>query len=181
MGVTRNKIGRLFIMASPYFIATYYLANNPDVFAAGINTAEGAWAHYEQYGAAEALNGVASRSPAPWFDIVYYRAENPDLNTAGLTAAQLFSHFTEYGLAEGRSPSAAAEAVNAETLAAYAAANEDLREAFGIEEGEEPTEAQLILLAKHFYEYGYNENREGLPVEFNDNPGSTFTLTTDVD
>lgn len=168
-------------MANPYFNATYYLDNNPDVFAAGINTAEGAWAHYEQYGAAEALNGVASRSPAPWFDIVYYRAENPDLNTAGLTAGQLFTHFTEYGLAEGRSPSAAAEAIDADSLAAYAAANADLRTAFGIEEGEELTDAQLLQLAQHFYQFGYKENRDGAPVEFNTTPGSTFTLTTGVD
>src|SRR5690606_20779449 len=104
------------------------------------------------------------------------------LNTAGLTAGQLFGHFTEYGLAEGRSPSPAAEGVDAESLAAYAAANEDLRTAFGIKEGEEPTEAQLVQLAQHFYQFGYKENRDGLPAEFSDDtPGQTFTLTPDVD
>lgn len=169
-------------MANPYFNAEYYLAKNPDVFAAGINTPEAAWEHYVNFGAAEALNGAASRSPAPWFDIAYYLAENPDLNTAGLTAGQLFGHFTEYGLAEGRSPSLAAEGVDAESLAAYAAANEDLRTAFGIKEGEEPTEAQLIQLAQHFYLFGYKENRDGLPADFSgDTPGQTFTLTVNPD
>src|SRR5690606_19508509 len=183
MGVTRNKIGRLFIMANPYFNATDYLANNPDVFAAGINTAEGAWQHYVQYGAKEALNGAASRSPAPWFDIEYYLKSNPDLTVAGLDAGQLFDHFVNYGIKEGRQPSAGAN-VNAETLAAYAAANADLREAFGIEEGEEPTDAQLLQLAQHYYAYGYNEKREGKPAEYepeDPNTGETFTLTTGAD
>src|SRR5690554_621471 len=125
MGVTRNKIGRLSTMANPYFNATYYLQNNQDLIAAGINTVEGAWAHYVQFGAAEALQGAASRSPAPWFDIKYYLSQNADLVTSGLTAGQLFEHFINFGIEEGRQPSAEVN-VNSETLAAYAAANADL-------------------------------------------------------
>src|SRR5690554_5489926 len=106
MGVTRNKIGRLFTMANPYFNAKYYLTNNPDVFAAGINTAEGAWNHYVTYGARKALEGADSRQPAAWFDAEYYLVNNSDLAIAGLTPGQLFEHFTTYGIGEGRAPSA---------------------------------------------------------------------------
>lgn len=170
-------------MANPYFNATYYLANNPDLFAAGINTVEGAWAHYVQFGAAEALQGAASRSPAPWFDIAYYLKSNSDLATAGLTAGQLFEHFINFGIEEGRQPSVDAN-VNSASLAAYAAANADLREAFGIEEGAELTPAQELALAQHFYAFGYAEPREGKPAEYepeDPNTGETFTLTTGID
>lgn len=170
-------------MANPYFNATYYLANNPDLFAAGINTVEGAWAHYVQFGAAEALQGAASRSPAPWFDIAYYLKSNSDLATAGLTAGQLFEHFINFGIEEGRQPSADAN-VNSASLAAYAAANADLREAFGIEEGAELTPAQELALAQHFYAFGYAEPREGKPAEYepeDPNTGETFTLTTAIE
>src|SRR5690554_4244845 len=127
MGVTRNKIGRLFIMANPYFNAEYYLSQNPDVFAAGINTAEAAWEHYVNFGAAEALNGASTRKPAPWFDISYYYSHNTDLSTAGLTAGQMFDHFVIFGIEEGRQPSAEAVLTEANLLA-YAKANEDLME-----------------------------------------------------
>src|SRR5690606_5251175 len=62
--------------------------------------------------------------------------------------------------------------------------NADLREAFGIEEGEELTDAQLLQLAQHYYAYGYNEKREGKPAEYepeDPNTGETFTLTTKLD
>lgn len=166
-------------MANPYFNATYYLQNNLDLIAAGINTVEGAWAHYVQFGAAEALQGAASRSPAPWFDIKYYLSQNADLVTAGLTAGQLFEHFINFGIEEGRQPSAEAN-VNSETLAAYAAANADLREAFGIEEGAELTPAQELALAQHFYAFGYAEPREGKPSEPVVNKGEIYTLTEDL-
>src|SRR5690554_1120791 len=167
MGVTRNKIGRLFTMANPYFNATYYLQQNPDLFAAGINNDEAAWEHYSNFGAGESIQGFTSRNPAPWFDGEYYFQQNPDLAAAGLTAVQIFEHFVNHGITEGRAPSAAADAdVNAASLTAYADANEDLREAFGIEDGEAPSEAQLILLAQHFYQYGYKEVRDGQPMDF---------------
>lgn len=170
-------------MANPYFNAEYYLSQNPDVFAAGINTAEGAWEHYVNFGAAEALNGATSRKPAPWFDVNYYVAQNPDLTIAGLKVGQLFDHFTNFGLEEGRAPSAGAN-VNETTLSAYAAQNEDLQEALGIEDPSDLSDAELLALAQHFYAFGYNEERPGKPSNPSDDdatPGSTFTLTPGVD
>ncbi|NYT25199.1 hypothetical protein H0A73_16485 [Alcaligenaceae bacterium] len=158
-------------MANPYFNAQYYLTTNQDVFNAGINTPEGAWNHYVQYGAAE------GRSPTPWFDSVYYLNQNPDLATAGLSASELFDHFTTYGIEEGRQPSADAN-VNDATLKVYAEKNADLQTAFGIDDLDNITPEQYTLLAQHLYAYGYKEDRDGNPIG---NAGDTFTLTTDAD
>lgn len=166
-------------MANPYFNATYYLQNNLDLVAAGINTVEGAWAHYVQFGAAESITS-AGRKPAPWFDINYYLTSNPDLLTAQLNPGLLFEHFVNFGMSEGRQPSAEAN-VNSESLAAYAAANADLRAAFNIEEGAELTKEQELQLAQHFYAYGYNEAREGKPSVPVTNEGQTFMLTKGLD
>src|SRR5690606_2518163 len=182
MGVTRNTIGRLFIMANPYFNAAYYLTNNPDLFAAGINTPEGAWNHYVTYGAAESL-ASGGRKPAPWFDAKYYLESNPDLSTAGLNPGDLFEHFTNYGLNEGRAP-AVGMGVTHDQLKAYAAANEDLREAFGIEDVEDISEEQYDQLAQQFYQYGYQEDRDGAPFDaggVDPDAGETFTLTTNIE
>ena len=165
-------------MANPYFNAAYYLTNNPDLFAAGINTPEGAWNHYVTYGAAESL-ASGGRKPAPWFDAKYYLESNPDLSTAGLNPGDLFEHFTNYGLNEGRAP-AAGMGVTQDQLKAYAAANEDLREAFGIEDVENISEEQYDQLAQQFYQYGYQENRGGAPFDaggVDPDAGETFTLT----
>lgn len=164
-------------MANPYFNALYYRTNNPDLAAAGINTDEGAWNHYVQYGANEALNGATSRSPAPWFDISYYYNQNPDLLGAGLSPSELFEHFTTYGIEEGRQPSADAN-VNDATLKVYAEKNADLQTAFGINDLDNITPEQYTLLAQHLYAYGYKEDRDGNPIG---NAGDTFTLTTGVD
>lgn len=171
-------------MANPYFNAAYYLAQNPDLFAAGINTAEAAWEHYVNFGAAEALNGADTRKPAPWFDVSFYLSQNTDLITAGLTAGQLFDHFTNFGIDEGRKPSVDA-VLSAESLLAYAKANEDLMEAFDIEaDATELTEDQVKALSHQFYAFGYNEERAEKPFEIvDDGPGAgdTFILTTGTD
>lgn len=148
-------------MANPFFNTTYYYQNNKDVYASGM----GAEAHYQAYGAVEALEGAANRKPAPWFDIDFYYENNPDLIAAKLTAPELFQHFTTYGYKEGRAPNAAAEQnVNADSLLAYALANPDLLEAFGIEaDATELTEAQFNDLSFQYYAYGYNEDRPALP------------------
>lgn len=168
---------------NPYFNAEYYLQHNNDLVAAGINTAEGAWAHYLNYGAAEALNGVSSRAPAPWFDVQYYLNANTDLLTSGLTPAQLFEHFVKYGINENRAPSAAAAAqVNEASLLAYAKGNADLATAFNVAaDATSLTEAQRDGLANHFYEYGYKEGRADAPFTPDTNPGQTFTLTAGTD
>lgn len=171
-------------MANPYFNAAYYLTNNPDLFAAGINTAEAAWNHYVQYGAAEALAGGTTRKPAPWFDVKYYLETNSDLAVIGLDPVGLFEHFANYGLKEGRAP-AKGMGVTDEQLKAYAAANEDLRTAFGIENVDEITEAQYEQLAQHFYMRGYEEDRPGAPFDaggdVDPDVGETYTLTTGID
>lgn len=172
-------------MANPYFNAEYYLARNPDVFAAGINTPEAAWEHYVNFGAAEALNGATTRKPAPWFNISYYLAENPDLNTAGLTAGQLLDHFTNFGISEGRAPNAD-DNVDADTMSAYAVANPDLVEAFDIEDPTDLTDEEVVVLAQHFYAFGYKEDRPGLPYDPTNSdvdpiPGQVYTLTTGAD
>lgn len=167
-------------MANPYFNASYYLANNLDVLAAGY-TVETAEQHYLNYGAAEALAGTnAARKPAPWFDIQYYLTSNPDLLDAGIGADTAFWHFTTYGQFEQRSPADGLTVTDAK-LKAYADANEDLREAFGITDTANLTEAQEKALTSHFYQYGYSEDRPGSPFESDDNPGQTFTLTAGVD
>ncbi len=169
-------------MVNPYFNAQYYLTQNPDLIAAGINTVDAAWAHYVNYGAAEALNGVSSRSPAPWFDVQYYLSANPDLVTSGLTGAQLFEHFVKYGINEGRVPSATAANMTDASLLAYAKGNADLATAFGVAaDATSLTDAQRDGLANHFYEYGYKEGRADAPFTPDSNPGQTFTLTTGID
>ncbi len=171
-------------MANPFFNATYYLANNPDLTAAGINTADGAWAHYVNYGASEAVNGATSRAPAPWFDINYYLSSNPDLLTAGIAPGDLFAHFTTYGINEGRAPSSeAAGQMTEANLLAYALGNPDLMAAFGIDAGATSlTAAQQQDLANQYYAYGYNESRPDAPFDPWDNGGSsTFNLTVNPD
>lgn len=158
-------------MANPYFNAEYYLLTNQDVYNAGFTLAN-AEQHYLQYGASE------GRKPAPWFDATYYVTQNPDL--LALEANQLFAHFTTYGMGEGRAPSAEAQITDANLLA-YAKGNADLATAFGVDAGAtELTAAQKSGLTKHFYEYGYKEDRPASPFQADTTPGQTFTLTEAV-
>ncbi|MFA5521231.1 MAG: hypothetical protein WCY98_01795 [Castellaniella sp.] len=160
-------------MANPYFNAAYYLANNADVFAAGVD----AETHYRDFGASEAyVNGAASRTPAPWFDIQYYLNNNPDVAAAVIgNVAGAFDHFTTHGIAEGRAPSANYQ-LNAAKLGAYAAANSDLMDAFGITDPNNLTAEQQTQLAQHYYQYGWDEGRPGDPGF-----GGEHTLTVDPD
>lgn len=171
-------------IASPnlYFNPGHYLAQNPDVFAAGLNTPAAAWQHYARYGAAESLAGAEARNPVPWFDAAAYLALNPDLAAAGLTPADLFSHFTTWGIPEGRAPKAGFHATHDELLA-YAAANADLRHAFGIATGQDNlSPAQHEALARHLYQYGYAENRDGLPFDRQPSPApDQFSFTEQIE
>lgn len=148
-------------MATPFFDATYYLQNNPDVFESGMDP----YTHYIQYGANEALLGAESRKPAPWFDIEFYYENNPDLVDAELGAADLFLHFVNYGYKEGRAPNEdAVGVVTADSLLAYALANPDLLAAFDIAaDATELTDAQQQDLTFQYYAYGYYEDRPALP------------------
>ncbi len=166
-------------MANPYFNAVAYLQKNPDVMAAGY-TVDNAEQHYLQYGANEALLGNAARNPAPYFDVAYYLNTNPDLIAAGIGADGAFAHFVQYGQFEGRSPKSGLS-ITDEALSAYAEANPDLQEAFGIEDPADLTEEQQDALTSHFYQYGYAEDRPGAPFDVDTNPGKSFTLTTGAD
>ena len=105
----RHKLRRLardyrLIAASPLFDAEWYLANNPDVAAAGQDPA----LHYVRDGAREC------RDPGPLFSTNSYLAANPDVAAANSNA---LSHFIQYGANEGRKLAFAAE-VRTETLRA---------------------------------------------------------------
>jgi GT2 family glycosyltransferase/glycosyltransferase involved in cell wall biosynthesis len=77
---------------SGLFDTDWYLAQNPDVAAAGIN----ALVHYLRNGAAE------GRDPNPLFDTDWYLARNPDVAAAGINP---LVHYLRNGAAEGRNPS----------------------------------------------------------------------------
>lgn len=174
-------------MANPYFNATYYLANNPDLFAAGVTVAT-AWDHYVSYGAQEAYTaGGMTRAPNAWFDANYYLTNNTDLIASGVTPDSALDHFTTYGMYELRSPNSqiAAAPITDASLLAYVNANSDLAKAFNIEiPATVLTAEQQNQVVSQYYGYGFSENRPAEPTQFNPNPtpvGSTFSLTAGLD
>lgn len=100
-------------IGDPLFDGAYYLANNPDVAAAGVDP----YQHFMFYGGSE------GRSPDFLFDAAYYLSQNPDVAAAG---ANPLTHFEQYGWREGRDPSLLF------SLARYLAANPDVK-AVGID------------------------------------------------
>ena len=72
-----------------YFDASWYLAHNPDVAAAGVDPL----LHYEEYGWKE------GRDPGPSFSTDGYLAANPDVRAAGVDP---LLHYLEFGQTEGR-------------------------------------------------------------------------------
>jgi hypothetical protein len=82
------------------FNAAYYLANNPDVAAAGIDPFQ----HYVTFGWRE------GRNPSAIFDGTAYLQANPDVAAAGVCP---LIQYESFGLAEGR---AAAVVTDAETI-----------------------------------------------------------------
>lgn len=82
---------RMAVAASPLFDRAWYLQQNPDVAAAGVDAA----LHYVKAGAFE------GRSPSPLFDTAYYLRHNPDVAQARKNA---LLHYLEVGAAEGRNP-----------------------------------------------------------------------------
>ena len=79
------------ILSSGLFDDAWYLAQNPDVAAAGIDPL----VHYLRWGAAE------GRNPHPLFDSAWYLAQNSDVAAAGINP---LVHYLRSGAAEGRSP-----------------------------------------------------------------------------
>lgn len=77
---------------SPFFRTRYYLEENPDVAAAGINPL----IHFILWGARE------GRDPNPYFDSSFYLESNADVRNSG---ANSLVHFLSQGRREGRDPS----------------------------------------------------------------------------
>jgi hypothetical protein len=77
------------IRASPFFDEAYYLANNPDVRAAGCDAA----VHFLVLGCRE------GRDPGPFFSTMAYLARNPDVAAAGVNA---LVHYETHGRSEMR-------------------------------------------------------------------------------
>ena len=75
------------------FDAAYYLAQNPDVAAAGVDP----YLHYLASGWRE------GRNPNAWFNTSYYLQQNPDVAAAGVNP---LLHYRLSGWHEGRDPSA---------------------------------------------------------------------------
>ena len=96
--------------SNPLIDDLYYYANNPDIWAAGIDAAT----HYAQFGWHE------GRNPNQYFDTDYYLSNNPDVAAAGVDPLQ---HFLTVGGFEGRNPSALFDG------AAYLAFNPDVANA----------------------------------------------------
>jgi hypothetical protein len=89
------------------FDNAYYLANNPDVEAAGVDP----FVHFQTTGWHE------GRNPNAYFDVQGYLAENPDVAAAGVNP---LDHFHDSGWREGRNPSPWFD------LSKYLAANPDV-------------------------------------------------------
>jgi hypothetical protein len=125
----------------------YYLANNPDLGAAGITTQAQAKQHWLAYGINEGRRGAAAFDPRRYLEMY------PDLQNAfGLTNYRAaIQHYVTSGRAEGRDGNADAY-LNATVFnwSYYLANNPDLGQ-HGI-----TTQAQAEL---HWLSYGVNEGR----------------------
>ena len=92
------------------FDASYYLQNNPDVAAVGVDP----FKHFNQYGWKE------GRNPDALFNVQYYLNQNPDVAAAKVNP---LTHYETNGWKEGRDPS-----INFST-ATYLKANPDVARA----------------------------------------------------
>lgn len=80
------------VVNDPLFDTAYYLSQNPDVAAAGVDP-------YQQF---MTLGWKQGRNPNSLFDVSYYRSQNADVAAAALNP---LSHFEQYGWKDGRQPS----------------------------------------------------------------------------
>jgi len=92
------------------FNPAYYLANNPDIAAAGVDPLQ----HYLSNGWKE------GRNPNAYFNTNWYLNQNPDIRAAGLNPLQ---HYEDNGWKEGRDPGPNF------SVSAYLAANPDVKAA----------------------------------------------------
>ena len=79
------------VQETELFDAAFYLSNNPDVAASGVNPA----LHFVDRGWKE------GRKPSPGFDPAFYLARYPDVATAGINP---LLHYVRRGRAERRQP-----------------------------------------------------------------------------
>ena len=85
---------------------------------------------------------------SPVFDPTYYANKYPDLKKAfGTNTDKLFSHFTTYGMGEGR------QAISTFNVNTYRARYADLQKAFG---------NNLPSYYKHYIQYGKKEGRSAI-------------------
>ena len=91
--VTQPASAASFASNDPLFDRSYYLANNPDVAAAGVDP----YTHFETQGWRE------GRDPSALFDTSYYLTKNPDVAAANINP---LDHFENQGWHEGRNPDA---------------------------------------------------------------------------
>ena len=80
------------VMASSEFDKAYYLAQNPDVAAAGVDP----FTHFDTVGWKE------GRNPDAFFNVNYYLNQNPDVAAAHIDP---LTHYETVGWKEGRDPS----------------------------------------------------------------------------
>ena len=150
----------------PLFDSDWYLQQNPDVSAAGINSLQ----HYLQHGWHE------GRDPHPLFDTSFYLENNPDIAAAGVNP---LVHYSEHGWREGRDPHPGFD------TSWYLSENKDVEASqinplvhyatFGWKEGRDPNPhfSTTYYLSKnsdvkasglnplfHYYRYGINEGRK---------------------
>ena len=158
------------------FNATFYLAQNSDVFKASIGVVGGAVAfaeaHYQNFGFKE------FRNPNKDFNTKFYLTENVDVANNGMNP---LTHFLTFGAKEGRLPNTTFTTKATFDTVAYAAANADLKKA-GI-----TSEADLYA---HFATFGYDEVRTGMQTKdgtaitdgiAGGKAGAAFTLKTGAD
>jgi len=105
-----SQASTAIVVDDPLFDSAYYLSNNPDVAAAGVDP----YQHFMAHGWNE------GRNPNAWFDVSYYLGQSPDVAAAGANA---LTHFEQYGWREGRDPSLLFSS------AKYSTANPDVKAA----------------------------------------------------
>lgn len=163
------------------FDTTFYLTTYPDVAAAiSRGTIASAQDHYNNFGRFE------GRNPSAYFDTTFYLAQNADVAAARVNP---FTHFLQFGVAEGRFANNTADAAidsnnnnraDEFNSAAYLAANPDVAGAVGAGRA-------FASAYQHYILFGQFEGRAGVtggPFTNSGtapNTGSVFALTTGAD
>lgn len=105
------------VLAAEEFDAAYYAAQNPDVVAAIGNNPAALELHYNTFGIREGRRANSSMTNKgsdivglDEFDAAYYAEQNPDVAAIyGTDVLSLYTHYLNFGVAEGRAPSKEAE------------------------------------------------------------------------